>query len=68
MAKLGGLTFVALDGDAPAELALDRLPAPEAVLRVVRSAFEPFLAPTATVATWDGASVVAPAPHGPHLV
>lgn len=68
MAKLGGLTFVALDGDAPAQLALDRLPAPEAVMRVVRNAFEPFLAPAATVATWDGASVVAPTPDGPHLV
>lgn len=68
MAKLGGLTFVALDGDAPAELALDRLPAPEAVMRVVRNAFEPFLGPTATVATWDGASDVAPAADGPHLV
>jgi len=68
MAKLGGLTFVALDGDAPPELALDRLPAPEAVLRVVRDAFEPFLEPLATVSIWDGVSVLQPASGGLHLV
>lgn len=68
MAKLVGLTFVALDGEAPAELALDRLPAPEAVLRVVLNAFQPFLSPSATVATWDGVSVLELDAAGPHLV
>lgn len=68
MAKLSGLTFVALDGDAPAELALDRLPAAEAVLRTVRHAFEPFLEPSAKVTVWDGASVLQPPSAGLHMV
>jgi hypothetical protein len=68
MDKLAGLTFVALDGDAPAELRLDSLPPAHAVLGVISDAFLPFLAPGATVSSWDGEAVLSPEADGLWMV
>lgn len=68
MAKLARLTFVALDGDTPAELRLDRLPASESVLKVVRTTFAPFLSDPTAVAIWDGVSTLSPPLAEFHLV
>lgn len=68
MAKLGRITFVALDGAPPTGQVLDRLPPPSAVLNVVKQTFEPFLDDTGDVRTWDGLATLAAPATGLHLV
>lgn len=68
MARLGKITFVALDGATPAHLGLDPVPDPAVVAEVVSSAFSPFAAERAFGVAAYGAEISAVAGDGLHLI
>lgn len=62
------ISFVALDGDAPAEEGLGQLPPAAAVLDVLRRAFGPYLQAGAIDQQWNGQTPLAAPSTGLHLV
>lgn len=68
MEQLGRITFVALDGDPPANQLLDTIPDAAAVADIVESAFRPFLAEGGTFGKLDEGSPIEPPTAGLLLV
>jgi formylglycine-generating enzyme required for sulfatase activity len=66
--KIAKISFVALDGDAPPNLVLDRLPDATAVASVVDAAFAPFSRPGLRTDILGGSSSPLPPPEGLHLI
>ena len=68
MEQIGRLSFLTLDGDAPAELALDPLPAAAAVCSISKAAFTPFFTETADIEILPGSGRPTPPATGLQLI
>lgn len=66
--SIGKISFAALDGDAPSDLALDQLPDAVAVASVVTAAFTPFSHPGVRAEMLDGTASPLPPDDGLHLI
>lgn len=68
MDGIAQLTFVALDGEPPADLGLEALPLPDSMLEFVGNVFAPYLRADAVVSAWPGAGPLPGPDSGLHLV